>query len=368
MALFDILANSLPSEAEAYGTDPFYQAGKSVAGWQLKPQTSAEAIYMPAIQGLLQGILTGYGQREVNEDLYDQYKKLPSMQSILMGRPDDAAFGPLTSADAAIADTPMYSFEDAPEGWKPSAAKAHYIQSLIEQQSEQEVKDKIAVYEAANTYGSKAASARILEPEEVDVWASKLGLTEDEKATLKTAGDVDRISRIKNLDLQSTPSTIRREFAKSKSVVDEARLVASKLKVGEDDWASMQLARNFSGMDKDGIQRDISQIADRFLRSQSGMAAPLAEKKELYRIAAGDFTAGPKQAAMFLEKFASSIERDVKSQAGLLETLKSDGLGAAAESFNAPSSPAVAAPPGPPAAGMKWQHNQDFTKWRQVPK
>lgn len=270
MALFDILANSLPSEAEAYGTDPFYQAGKSVAGWQLKPQTSAEAIYMPAIQRLLQGILTGYGQREVNEDLYDQYKKLPSMQSILMGRPDDAAFGPLTSADAAIADTPMYLSEDAPAGWKPTRGKADYIQTLLAQEVKQEEASKKQAFQDEVEAKIQAA----IDPRVIEAERKKKELDEPDW-------------------FSQAPAPVQTQILQADSATKELYKIGSELKALKSDAPTFQSKMNVSGTAENKAVSKVKLMLGQIMRL-SGEVGNLAEQEQARGLAAtlGNWTSG----------------------------------------------------------------------------
>ncbi len=94
--LFSSLAGGLGDEAYYLSQDPFFNAGRSVSGWQYQPTTNAEAMWMPALQGLLAGSLSGYGKEQARQQAFEDYSSNPLL--------------------AALAGE-TYKAESAPEDW-----------------------------------------------------------------------------------------------------------------------------------------------------------------------------------------------------------------------------------------------------------
>lgn len=121
------------------------------------------------------------------------------------------------------------------------------------------------------------------------------------------------------------PPSMIPALADSKALIDEARGVAEQLGSVK-SWSDLQKMQAFSGLDTDGINARISNLADQVLRSRSGAAAPDSEKAALRKIVAGDFTAGPTQAARLLNKFADAEARSVVSQVDFANKLGGGGI------------------------------------------
>lgn len=274
-SLYDFLAQGTPSEAETYGLDPFWNAAKSVSSWKLQPQTSSEAIYMPAIQGLLQGFLAGVGKNNVTEDLFDEYKKLPGMQSVLMGRPDDAAFGPLTSADAAIADTPMYLSEDAPAGWKPTRGKADYIQTLLAQEVKQEEASKKQAFQDEVEAKIQAA----IDPRVIDAERKKKELDEPDW-------------------FEKAPSAVQTQILGAKSTTDELYKLGQDLEKLNLPKGVFSVARKIGGLDANLAQGKLNSMLGNLVRL-SGDVGNATEQEQARQLQAtlGNWTASSADAA-----------------------------------------------------------------------
>lgn len=338
--LLQALMGDLGEDADYRAQDPFFMAGRSAGGWQYQPQTSSEALWMPALQGLLSGALTGYGKESSRQTAYDDAR----LSSLLQGkslRPTGAEFGPLGAKDALVHD---YTQEDAPEGWTPKIGKADMVFQALreEKRMEAEAKAEELREKFATEFGPEAiAGARDL-------------------AQAKKAGELSAEGGTGRLDL-SAPMT--EALSKSKSIIDETRHIAGLLDASGPSWIDFRTQKAFSGADKEGIAMLILNATDRLARSRSGAALNKEESKRLDRIMAGDLSATPAQVASLLRKLADAEARAVTSQLefvnaakrGTLEDLKSMLAGSGASS-------------GPVPPGMQLFRNKKTGETKLVPK
>lgn len=130
--LYDALIGATPSNQEALQQDPWYMSGLGIAKTPLpQAHTNADAIWGPALQGLISGALMGYGKNDAYQSAYDKIKTNPLMSA-------------LTASGAPVAQGEFdYSQPDMPEGWTPEAAKPQLIlAALAKQQSDEEEQRK----------------------------------------------------------------------------------------------------------------------------------------------------------------------------------------------------------------------------------
>lgn len=116
-----------------------------------------------------------------------------------------------------------------------------------------------------------------------------------------------------------------KEWAGDLSLADRATNLSSRLEELKPSYASLSGAKLFSALDKDGLASEIQDTADSVLRNRSGAAAPVAEKKELQKIIAGDFSAGYSRISFLLKKFADRTKQSVIKETEVADALKAGG-------------------------------------------
>jgi len=140
MSLYELyLKDALGSVANAKAEDPYLTGARSVASWQMQPQTSAEAIWGPAVQGLLAGFLAGQGKKNVNETAFN---KIASSNLIKALNPLGVGVsGPLTEAQSLAGVDIARQYGGAmPEGWTAESG----ISDLMLQLAQKEAQDQQA--------------------------------------------------------------------------------------------------------------------------------------------------------------------------------------------------------------------------------
>lgn len=130
-SIFDFLSGGLGGEDDYLARDPFYGAARSVGSWNLQPQTDSEAIWGGAVQGLLGGLLSGYGRQNARETAYQDYSSRlnsPLFQS--------SGLQEMLSGD--------YSTPTMPENWSPKVGQSDLMLAAIMGQSQQDAAAKRA--------------------------------------------------------------------------------------------------------------------------------------------------------------------------------------------------------------------------------
>jgi hypothetical protein len=238
-----LLQSGTPSEERIAARDPFLNAASVAQSARIIPQTSAEAVYVPTIQGFLTGLLGGIGKQRVEQELYNQYSALPGMGAYLAGRPASADYGPLTLEDSITAESPKYVVgADVPEDFSSEAAKSDFVRAMFAQdaianQQEESRKQAAKMQELLMGEGAmlspegglvaipglaeiKAEGAAAIESAKQKAqgggksWYDKMSASEKEKIGLTegVAGELERLAQeakdLKMNALEFQPSTL----------------------------------------------------------------------------------------------------------------------------------------------------------------
>jgi hypothetical protein len=143
--ILSALSGNLGDQDYYQSQDPFYMSGRGMAQMQLPQATSnAQAIFGPALQGLLSGTLMGYGKQQATQQAYDAYRDNPFVRALAASKPENASgfVGPL-SPDQLKGS---YSSELAPEGWDAKQGKSDLMLGALayeKAQKQQEAKEQI---------------------------------------------------------------------------------------------------------------------------------------------------------------------------------------------------------------------------------
>lgn len=325
--------------------DPFYMSGARLAQTQLpKPTSNAQAIFGPLLQNLAAGTMMGYGKQSAYQSAFDDVRQSPLMASLTSN------IGPVANPDQ-YANMLEYSGDVMPNDWTPKRAQGDLILAAIQKQAadEEKLKKLEAQEKLVNTLAQKnlmLSDGKIVAmPGAAEAVA---GLTKaEELAKVEAQGQKPK----------EIPTSLINELADQKSLADGARALATQLEESKMSWAELRLAKNFSVLDKDGKALAMEDLADRLLRTRTGAAAPVAEKKSLQKIATGDWTVGPQQAAALLRKFADREEASARSQLEVAGTTKS--LEDAVKLFNIPI-----AKPNPKSFSSGEAYSAAMDAWR----
>lgn len=312
--LLSLLAGSLGGEQDYWAQDPFFGAGRSVASWDLpRPTSNAEAIFGPALQGGLAGLLTGYGMKSANQSAYKDYS---SILRPLQGQSDFV--GPPTEEQALHG----YLSETAPEGWTPKIGKSDLVLASLmqEAQREQEAKKLERQYDMEKLLAGKGVA---ISPDGTELTPIPgLAEAEAQASALKKSSEIKAEREAKGA-IADLPPVVQTELGKSKAVVDEARSIASALEESGKSWTDLQTQKAFSGADKDGIALALKNLADKLARARTGAAMSKEEVKLYSDLVGGDLSASPKQVASLLKKLAEAESRTAKSQIDFHTTAQS---------------------------------------------
>lgn len=321
--LLSLLAGSLGGEQDYWAQDPFFGAGRSVASWDLpRPTSNAEAIFGPALQGGLAGLLTGYGMKSANQSAYKDYS------SILRPLQGQSEFvGPPTE------DQMLHSYlsETAPEGWTPKIGKSDLVLASLmqEAQREQDLKRLERQYDMEKLLAGKGVA---ISPDGTELTPIPgLAEAEAQASALKKSSEIEAERKAKgtNADLEKLPDGIKTSIAKQNAIVEQASKLGSELVKGGESWLGMQGAKRFSGLDKEGVAARISDLVDRVIRIRTGATAPPEEVDRLTRSIVGDGTATPEQMGKLLLQFANSEMENAQAQIDFFDK----GLGQEAQSY-----------------------------------
>lgn len=104
------------------------------------------------------------------------------------------------------------------------------------------------------------------------------------------------------------------QMAKSKAVIEEAKLLAQEIDQIGPSWADLTASKFFSGMDKNGVGLALKNAADKLARARTGAAMNDSEIQLYNQLLGGDLTASPPQVAKLLRKLAQAESRMTQSQ------------------------------------------------------
>lgn len=319
--LYNALASDVGGTEDQYlSRDPYYTAGRSVANWNMQPENSSQAVYMPILQGLLSGFLMNYGKSNAKQSAWEDYSSSPMLQSLSKSydiAPNDSevnGIGPVanggTYAEALRHD---YTRDTPTEDWSIKTGKQDLlIAALTAQAQEEEKKKKEAILQELATYAEKKKIDAKFKNGEGD------------------GGDGSGGGGGKGLGQAKTDSLLT-----EKAVADKADSLAKKLEDSKMTYAEFRLARNFSGFDKLKIDQEATDLADKLLRSRSGQAASVQEQEKLKQMILGDWTSTPEDVAKRIRNFAGMTRDGIRAQLEGAEALKTGGTKGLAESLDA---------------------------------
>jgi len=185
--IFDMLGGSLGNEDFYQAQNPWYRTGQGLLtslanGTGPTPTTNTEAIFGPALQGLLAGAAMRQGRNSAEEEAKKAYTDSPIFQ-LLKGSQIQGNVGPVASGEEygkALTEADpflMYKTGALPEGWTADKGKQDLgLATLIlnsqqeAQQKAQEIRDKLnaeygpeAVALKAKLAGEEAAAKKAAE-------------------------------------------------------------------------------------------------------------------------------------------------------------------------------------------------------------
>lgn len=289
-SIYDYLLGGMGDEADYYAEDPWYRAGASILKSQMPaPETSAQAFLFPFLQGAVGGGLIGYGKDSANESAYSDYRKSPFLQG-----------------------SDLYSSEEMPKDWSIKQGQRNSIETYLadQQKNEKELQDLKAESQMAQILAKEGV---IKGPDGGVVPIPGLSDIKAENAR-KVAAAKEKMKG----PLSGIPAATQAQLAKSKSVVDEARVVADDL-AQITGWTELQSTKMFSGADQEGVGIALANLADKLARARTGAAMNKEETKLYSKIIGGDLSAGPQQVAKLLKKLADAESRMSKSEMGFFE-------------------------------------------------
>lgn len=305
-SLFELLAAPVKSQQQYREDDPFYRGGLAALQMGVTPETNSEAIWAPAIQGLLSGSLLEYGKRRANEAAYSDISGLLGSQGS----------GPLTQTQS------LYSSPSAPPGWSYEKGRTDLIREALSGQLEQQ-KQLEKIKQEASIKKALIPQGMILDTETGTASPIPGYLDNFEEREKLKGKNNPRSTNIKvdtGLGQQAS-----REWADEISLANRARELSARLEEVKPNYLQLGGAKLYSALDKEGLASEIRDTADMTLRSRTGAAAPVQEKKELQKIVSGDFTAGYQRITQLLNKFADRTEKAVIKETEVADALREGG-------------------------------------------
>lgn len=304
MSLYELyLKDALGSVANAKAEDPYLTGARSVASWQMQPQTNAEAIWGPAVQGLLAGFLAGQGKKNVNETAFN---KIASSNLIKALNPLGVGVsGPLTEAQSLAGGDIARQYGGAmPEGWTAESGISDLMLQLAQKEA-QDTKDLARQkYLLENKLVEDPITKQIKADQDAIAATAQIVKSEEKaKAEGKHEGEIKKPIEI--------DATTARDITDKATLANRASAAAASIK--DMNWLELRAAANIPYFDTDGKVAQLSDLADAALRDRSGATAPEGEKKDFRRILAGDWTLPPSRVAELLENFAERERQDAKS-------------------------------------------------------
>lgn len=335
--LFELLAGGLPSETEYRADNPFYTAGRGFAQTQFQPRTSSEAIWMPAAQGLLSGLLQGVGKGQARQAQYSDIKALPGIQQLLAPSPD--FIGPPDPMHA-------YTSETAPEGWTPKIGKADMIMAALSAQTQQEEALRKAEHAAkfeemlANKYGAMITPEGNISaiPQLREIQAANVGAEEKAKTEAKLKAEN---SDTKWFDKLPTPSQAK--LTQAVGITEELKNLAKDYKNLNQSAVEFQVKRLISGTEANRLESKMRIILPGVIRL-SGEVGNLAEQEQARALAAtlGNITSGTEGVAERLQQVAELQASLAKKQAESFKKGFTEGGDTMLNRLNAPPKPSPA--------------------------
>lgn len=306
MSIYELyLKDALGSVANARAEDPYLTGARSVASWQMQPQTSAEAIWGPAVQGLLAGFLAGQGKKNVNETVFN---KIASSNLIKALNPLGVGVsGPLTEAQSLAGGDIARQYGGAmPEGWTAESGISDLMLQLAqkEQQDQQAIDKYKAQEDLKNSLMIEGVKTEQISLEDAFKMADGKPFTKaTEEAPISPEFDeikkvIPKEYRAEALKELGTQTTINRVFGSIDSLLDEGVKLAkdptsslpatmygvplpqSESKIKRSTLAG-QIASMILPVWKGPLdEKDAVRILDPFLPSYYDKPSTIAEKKK----------------------------------------------------------------------------------------
>lgn len=287
-SIYDLLVGKTQEEYRM--ENPFFQAGVNLRQPMARPQTNAEALWVPALQGLLSGVSLGVGKQQADETAYGDYRKNPLVAAL--------------SGEAEMLPEAM------PADWTANDGRQNLILKALQKQNADEIAqteaEQLAKFNA--TYGPDATRAKAAQA--VGVREALLPVLEQEQAM---KGKLNPTGTKIDLDMGMGQAS-RDKILEQKALAEDAFAIADTIKREKPTWAEMRAGSWFSAFDKTGVAQSSMDLADRLIRSRSGATAPAPEKADLQKIVSGDFSAGPERVAEILTKFARREAENARSK------------------------------------------------------
>lgn len=229
-SIYDLLIGK--SQGEYYANDPFFTGGLSLARTPTpQARTNAEALWMPALQGLLSGGLIEYGKQQANKTAYDDHRSLLGM---LGGE-----------RSAPVPDV-------MPEGWTVDNGQQSLMLEVLRKQQDDELAQKKAEagYELEKLLAGKGLTAT---PEGLrpiaGFAAANAAIAGAEKAAARTAeiqAEADAMGY--NPKVEDETDKLRKEFTglpevKNYSMIDTAAKTVTKALADPSAVSDQELVR-----------------------------------------------------------------------------------------------------------------------------
>lgn len=308
--IVDYLAGGFGDTESYEAKDPFVQAARAFGSYQYKPQTSSEAVWMPALQGLLSGGLYGYGKAQARETAYDIARVNPLMQQYSQQVKDkDASFiGPQTEEGKLASLLADYSGENAPEGWTADKVKPQMIQALLTQQTAEEEKvRKAELIKGLQTKGLALNEAGQVVPIP--------GFAEAEAAAAGLKKKAEITAEGSEAWWKDVPPADKQKLTQAKGVVGQLDKLAQDFENANITAAEFVATQDISGTKANQLKSRMMTLIPNTVRLM-GDVGNLAEGEQRRVIDAtlGNFTSGTKGAAQRIRNLAEQSQGIVQSK------------------------------------------------------
>jgi len=327
MAATDILRAL--QEAQMQPIESGYGMGANALGMlggaAMSPRRSSSAnLGIGVGSALLQGLLSGLARRDAasqNAGLYADFKRYQAGDESAVA--NNPRLQPLAIALAS----------GKAEAEADKQAKLGLLREELKIKREGELPFETKLDQERQIAEAKAAAKAKYAP----AAAPKLSVQEEmarlrEKKMSEAEIDAEiaaKFPKTKEGKLPELGQALQDTLSNSKSIIDEARLVASEIEKIP-SWGQYQASKYFSGMDQNGVASSVKNLIDRLGKLRSGAQLNDSEQKTYNSILGGDFSVDPKLAAALIRKFAAAENRmsrtRVKSALELADPKKALGV------------------------------------------
>ncbi len=306
MAATDILRAL--QEAQMQPIESGYGMGANALGMlggaAMSPRRSNSAnLGIGVGSALLQGLLSGLARRDAatqNAGLYADFKRYQAGDESAVA--NNPRLQPLAIALAS----------GKAEAEADKQAKLGLLREELKIKREGELPFETKLDQERQIAEAKAAAKAKYAPASAPKLSFEQEL-EQLKMKKRTEAEVEaeiaaKFPKSKEEKLPELGQALQDSLSNSKSIIDEARLVASEIEKIP-SWGQYQASKYFSGMDKDGVASSVKNLIDRLGKLRSGAQLNDSEQKTYDSILGGDFSVDPKLAAALIRKFATAENR-----------------------------------------------------------